>query len=94
MQILETLKRPIISEKSTSLQEKFKYTFEVDKGASKQQIKEDVEKAFKVNVVKVNVITMPAKWRGPGRRRSQVSPWKKAIVKIKQGQKIEYFEGV
>jgi large subunit ribosomal protein L23 len=76
------------------LQEKFKYTFEVDKGASKQQIKEAVEKAFKVNVVKVNVVTMPAKWRGPGRRRSQASPWKKAIVKIKQGQKIEYFEGV
>jgi large subunit ribosomal protein L23 len=94
MQILEILKRPIINEKSTPLQEKFKYTFEVDKGASKQQIKEAVEKAFKVNVVKVNVITMPAKWRGPGRRRSQVSPWKKAIVKIKQGQKIEYFEGV
>jgi large subunit ribosomal protein L23 len=94
MQILEILKRPIINEKSTSLQEKFVYTFEVDKGASKQQIKEAVEKAFKVNVVKVNVITMPAKWRGPGRRRSQVSPWKKAIVKIKQGQKIEYFEGV
>jgi large subunit ribosomal protein L23 len=94
MQILEILKRPIINEKSTSLQEKFIYTFEVDKGASKQQIKEAVEKAFKVSVVKVNVITMPAKWRGPGRRRSQVSPWKKAIVKIKQGQKIEYFEGV
>jgi large subunit ribosomal protein L23 len=94
MQILEILKRPIINEKSTPLQEKFKYTFEVDKGASKQQIKEAVEKAFKVDVVKVNVITMPAKWRGPGRRRSQVSPWKKAIVKIKQGQKIEYFEGV
>ena len=94
MQILEILKRPIINEKSTSLQEKFVYTFEVDKGASKQQIKEAVEKAFKVSVIKVNVITMPAKWRGPGRRRSQVSPWKKAIVKIKQGQKIEYFEGV
>ena len=94
MQILEILKRPIINEKSTPLQEKFKYTFEVDKGASKQQIKEAVEKAFKVSVIKVNVITMPAKWRGPGRRRSQVSPWKKAIVKIKQGQKIEYFEGV
>jgi ribosomal protein L23 len=37
---------------------------------------------------------MPATGRGPGRRRSQVSPWKKAVVTIKQGQKIEYFEGV
>ena len=58
------------------------------------RIKEAVEQAVKVNVVKVNVITMPAKWRGPGRRRSEVSPWKKAVVTIKQGQKIEYFEGV
>lgn len=94
MQKLEILKRPVITEKSTSQQEKSIYTFEVAKGASKQQIKEAVELAFNVNVVRVNVITMPAKWRGPGRRRSQVSPWKKAIVTIKQGQKIEYFEGV
>ncbi|MFA5367852.1 MAG: 50S ribosomal protein L23 [Dehalococcoidia bacterium] len=94
MQILEILKRPIITEKSTSQQEKSVYTFEVAKSASKQQIKEAVELAFKVNVVGVNVITMPAKSRGPGRRRSLVSPWKKAVVTIKQGQKIEYFEGV
>jgi len=94
MQILEILKRPVITEKSTSLQEKATYTFEVAKGASRQQIKEAVEQAFNVNVIKVNTITIPAKWRGPGRRRSQASPWKKAIVTIKQGQKIEYFEGV
>ncbi|MFA5055440.1 MAG: 50S ribosomal protein L23 [Dehalococcoidia bacterium] len=94
MQILEILKRPVITEKSTSQQEKSIYTFEVAKSASKQQIKEAVELAFNVNVVRVNVITMPAKWRGPGRRRSQLSPWKKAVVTIKQGQKIEYFEGV
>jgi len=94
MQILEILKRPVITEKSTSQQEKSIYAFEVDKRASKQQVKEAVEKAFNVNVIKVNVITVPSKWRGPGRRRSEVSPWKKAIVTIKQGQKIEYFEGV
>ena len=94
MQILEILKRPVITEKSTSQQDKSIYTFEVAKSASKQQIKEAVELAFKVNVIKVNVITMPAKWRGPGRRKSQASPWKKAVVTIKQGQKIEYFEGV
>ena len=94
MQILEILRRPIITEKSTSQQEKSIYTFEVFRNASKQQIKEAVEQAFKVNVIKVNVVTMPTKWRGPGRRRSEVSPWKKAIVTIKQGQKIEYFEGV
>ena len=94
MQILDILHRPIVTEKSTALQGQGTYTFEVQKSASKHQIKEAVEKAFKVNVVKVNVVTMPAKWQGPGRRKSQRAPWKKAVVTIKSGQKIEFFEGV
>jgi large subunit ribosomal protein L23 len=93
MQVLEILRRPIVSEKSTALQERDKYTFEVDRNASKQQIKQAVELSFHVEVIRVNVITMPPKWRGPGRRRSQTSPWKKAVVTLKPGQKIEFFEG-
>ena len=94
MQILEVLRRPIITEKSTALQEQGKYTFEVARDANKQQIKQAVELAFKVEVERVNVVTMPAKWRGPGRRRGQTSVGKKAVVTIKPGQKIEFFEGV
>ena len=94
MQILEVLRRPIITEKSTALQEGGKYTFEVARDANKQQVKQAVELAFKVEVEGVNVITMPAKWRGPGRRRSKTSPWKKAVVTLKPGHKIEFFEGV
>ena len=94
MQILEVLHRPIISEKSTALQQHDKYTFEVARDADKQQIKRAVEQAFQVKVVQVNVITMPPKWRGPGRRRSQTSPWKKAVVTLEPGQKIEFFEGL
>ncbi|KPJ54582.1 MAG: 50S ribosomal protein L23 [Dehalococcoidia bacterium DG_18] len=94
MQLLEILRRPIISEKSTGLQERDKYTFEVALGANKQQIKQAVELAFQVEVARVNVITMPPKWRGPGRRRGQTSPWKKAVVTLKPGQKIEFFEGL
>jgi large subunit ribosomal protein L23 len=94
MHILDIIHRPIVTEKSTSLQDGGTYTFEVYKNASKHQIKESVEKAFKVNVVKVNVVTMPSKSRGPGRRKSMTAPWKKAIVTIKSGQKIEFFEGV
>jgi large subunit ribosomal protein L23 len=94
MQILEVLHRPIISEKSTALQQRDKYTFEVARDANKQQIKRAVERAFQVKVVRVNVITMPPKWRGPGRRRSQTSPWKKAVVTLEPGQKIEFFEGL
>lgn len=94
MEVLEVLRRPVITEKSTGLQERGKYSFEVARDANKQQIKQAVERAFKVEVVKVNVITVPGKWRGPGRRRGKTSPWKKAIVTLKPGHKIEFFEGV
>ena len=91
---LEILRRPVITEKSTAMQERGKYAFEVARGANKQQIKRAVEESFQVQVDKVNVITVTAKWRGPGRRRGLTSPWKKAIVTLKQGQKIEFFEGL
>jgi large subunit ribosomal protein L23 len=57
-------------------------------------IKQAVEKAFKVNVTGVNVITMRGKTRKVGRRQVQTSPWKKAIVTLKPGDKIAFFEGV
>jgi len=57
-------------------------------------IKEAVEKAFKVTVTGVNVITMPGKTRRVGRRQAQTRPWKKAIVTLQPGDKIEFFEGV
>jgi len=93
MEILEVLRRPVITEKSTALQGGSKYVFEVGRDANKKQVKEAVERAFKVEVEKVNMITMPAKWRGPGRRKGKTSPWKKAVVTVKPGHKIELFEG-
>ena len=92
--ILEVLRRPIITEKSTALQVRDKYTFEVMPSANKQEIKQAVEKAFKVEVAKINVMTVSGKWRGAGRRRGKTSDWKKAVVTLKPGQKIEFFEGV
>ena len=94
MHILEVLRRPIITEKSTGLQAQGKYTFEVMGDANKQQITQAVEQAFKVEVAKVNVMTVSGKWRGAGRRRGKTSDWKKAVVTLKPGQKIEFFEGV
>ncbi|MFQ5924775.1 MAG: 50S ribosomal protein L23 [Dehalococcoidia bacterium] len=94
MEILEVLRRPVITEKSTALQERGKYSFEVARSANKQQIKQAVELAFKVEVERVNVMTMPPKGRGAGRRRGKTSPWKKAVVTLKPGNKIEFFEGV
>jgi len=94
MQTMEVLQRPIITEKSTALQERGKYTFEVAEKANKHQVKQAVEKAFNVEVLKVNVITVHPKWRGPGRRRGLTSASKKAVVTLKKGQKIEFFEGI
>ena len=90
----EVLRRPLITEKSTQLQVLNKYAFEIAEGANKPQIKQAIENAFKVKVTKVNVITMPGKARRVGRRMIQTRSWKKAVVTLQAGDKIEFFEGV
>ena len=94
MHLYDVLRRPLITEKSTLLQEQNKYGFEVTGGANKLQIKQAVEKAFKVNVTAVNVMTVRGKTRRVGRQQVQTQSWKKAIVTLKPGDKIELFEGV
>ena len=68
MHLYKVLSRPLITEKNTGLQAQGKYAFEVDKEANKHQIKQAVEKAFKVEVLAVNVMTVPGKTRRIGRR--------------------------
>jgi len=94
MNLYEVLRRPVITEKSTALTGQNKYAFEIAAGANKKMIKDAVEKAFKVSVIGVNVITMKPKARRVGRQQVQTAPWKKAIVTLKAGDKIEFFEGV
>ncbi len=94
MHIYEVLRRPLITEKSTALQAMNKYAFEVADGANKPMVKQAVEKAFKVTVTGVNVVTMRGKTRRMGRREITTNPWKKAVVTLKAGDKIEFFEGV
>jgi large subunit ribosomal protein L23 len=94
MHLYEVLRRPLITEKSTALQAKNKYVFEIADRANKLMIRQAVEKAFKVTVTGVNVVTMRGKTRRVGRRLFQTEPWKKAIVTLKPGDKIEFFEGV
>jgi len=94
MHLYEILRRPLITEKSATLQAAGKYVFEVAGGANKVQIKQAVEKAFKVEVTAVNVMTVPGKERRVGRRLILTAPWKKAIVTLKPGDKIELFESV
>ena len=94
MHLYEILRRPLVTEKATLLHEGNKYTFEVATEVSKLQIKEAVQRAFKVKVAKVNVMTMPGKTRRMGRREVTSSSWKKAVVTLEPGHKISLFEGV
>jgi len=94
MHLYEVLRRPLITEKNTMLQVQGKYAFEVDAEANKPQIKQAVEKAFKVTVTAVNVMTVPGKTKRVGRRMVLTPSHKKAIVTLKAGDKIELFEGV
>ncbi len=94
MHLYGVLRRPLITEKNTMLQAQGKYAFEIAREANKPQIKQAVEKAFKVNVLAVNVMTVPGKTRRVGRRQVLTQSWKKAIVTLKPGDKIELFEGV
>jgi len=76
------------------LQAQGKYAFEVAEEANKHQIKQAVEKAFRVKVMAVNVMTVPGKTKRVGRRMVLTPSHKKAIVTLKAGDKIELFEGI
>lgn len=97
MHYRDVIRRPIITEKSSMLADEVnQYAFEIDVRANKHQVKEAVELIWpKVTVLKVRVINMPAKrarrWRKTITRRSA---WKKAIVTLAPGQRLEIFEGV
>ncbi len=94
MQLFEVIRRPLVTEKNTSLQAQGKYAFEVAREANKNQVKQAVEKAFKVNVTAVNIISVRGRERRIGRRMVTGSSWKKAVVTLKTGDKIQIFEGV
>ena len=96
MNIYEVLVRPISTEKTGFQSDNLnQYTFEVDRQANKLQVKRAVEGIFDVDVVCVNVMNMPAKRGRFGRRQVTRKPaWKKAVVTLAPGQRIEFFEGV
>ena len=94
MQLHEIIKRPLVTEKNAALQAAGKYAFEVDKRANKMEIRRAVETGFKVNVTAVNVVSMPGETKRVGRYIVNTPIWKKAIVTLKAGDKIDLFENV
>jgi large subunit ribosomal protein L23 len=93
--LYDVIRRPVTSERNTDLMAQGRYTFEVAPDANKIQIKQAVETAFDVTVIAVNTLNVHRKQRRERTRIRGYRPgWKKAIVTLAPGQKIEIFEGV
>ena len=92
MEARDILIKPIVTEKSTALMEERKYTFCVPLSATKIQIRQAVEQIFKVKVQAVNTMRYEGKMKRLGRTQGRRSDWKKAVVTLKPGERIELFE--
>ncbi len=90
--IYHVVKAPVITEKATFLREENKVVLKVDKSATKKDIKDAVEKLFKVKVESVRTVVLPGKWKRIGRNIGRTSSWKKAIVTLKKGEKLDFIE--
>jgi large subunit ribosomal protein L23 len=95
---MEVLKRPLVTEKATGLQEKGKYVFEVTKTANKVEIKKAVEKMYGVTVEKVSTMRVQGKLKVKNTKAGVVSGRKpmvkKAIVSLKPGEMIDFYSGI
>ena len=89
----QVILEPIVSEKSYALMADGKYTFRVDDRAHKTQIRRAVEEIFDVEVVEVRTLSVRSKPKRRGLQRGRTRAWKKAIVQLAPGDRIELFEG-
>ena len=85
---------PLVTEKSTNMSEQNKVSFKVPKGANKKNLKKNIEKIFKVNVIKINIINQKKKLKMKQGRKSFKSGYKKAIITLKKGQSIDLTTGI
>jgi large subunit ribosomal protein L23 len=90
----EIILNPIITEKTTALQELGKYSFKVDPRANKKEIMQAIREIFSVEPVSCAIINMRGKRRRERYKYGFTSSWKKAIVTLKEGDKIELYEGL
>jgi large subunit ribosomal protein L23 len=88
------IRRPLVTEKSTQQKEgSNQYVFEVQKNANKIEIQSAVERLFKVKVLQVRTVNVLGKLKRLGRKYGKRPDWKKAIVTLKEGDRIDFFEG-
>ena len=85
---------PIVTEKSTNLSEQNKIIFKVPSKANKKNLKSNIEKIFKVNVTKINIINKKARTKVTRGKKVKVRGFKKAIITLKKGQNIDLTTGI
>jgi large subunit ribosomal protein L23 len=91
----QIVRRPLITEKGTALKDREnQYLFEVARDANKIEIKRAIESLFRVKVLKVRTLSVRGKLKRVGRYTGRTSDWKKAVATLKEGESIEFFEGV
>ena len=91
---IDSIRHPIITEKATILSEQNKTIFKVHEKANKKTIKKNIEKLFKVNVIKINIINQKTKLKMRQGKRSFKKGYKKAIITLKKGQSIDLTTGI
>ena len=91
---IDSIINPIITEKATILSEQNKTVFKVHDKANKNVIKKNIEKLFKVNVIKINIINQKKKIKMKQGRKSTKNGYKKAIITLKKGQSIDLTTGI
>ena len=90
MHLYEVIRDPLITEKGAKQEKDGKYFFRVRRDAQKHEIREAVERIFNVKVAKVNTMLVGGKWKRVRYRPGQTPDWKKAVVTLKEGQKIDF----
>jgi len=92
--IFDVIKKPLVTEKSSLVQQEYnQYCFKVDRHATKYDVREAVQTVFKVKVTDVRTSKVPGKYKRVGKSTGKTSAWKKAIVTLKEGDRIDFLEG-
>ena len=92
--LYDSILNPLVTEKSTNLSEMNKVVFKVNSSANKRSVKKSIEKIFKVNVVKINIINKQRRIKIARGKKAKVRGYKKAIITLKKGQNIDLTTGI
>ena len=92
--LYDSILNPVVTEKATNLSEMNKVVFKVNRSANKRSVKKSIEKIFKVNVVKINIINKQSRFKTAKGKKVKIQGYKKAIVTLKKGQNIDLTTGI